>query len=94
MGYLVSSSKSHNQLQVWIPFLEVGFKSNPMLVGYSHKLSAIIAILHEDTTIDQRVCDYAGVYISLFTVCIVSSYTKESRTWVLNIPNVVNLMLI
>lgn len=41
---LVSGSWSPKQCQVWVPAHEIGLKSNHILVGYSHKLCANIAL--------------------------------------------------
>ena len=34
----------------------------------------------KDTTVEQRVCGWLGVYVSLLVVCRVPSYTKDART--------------
>lgn len=69
MGYVVSGSWSPKQCQVCVSFGGVSFKSNLIVVDFSHKGYTTIQHMHSiccrhDTYVDQMVFEWVGFYVS------------------------------
>lgn len=59
----------------------MGLKSTQILVGSTQKLCATIAVAYlavRSTTVDKRVCDWLGVYISLLVLWRVPTCTEDA----------------
>ena len=70
-----------NKCWAWVPSLGVGFKSSWVLVGYSHRFCATVALAYFTGRTNQRFCVWVGVYIFLLVACRGPSHTKDTQEW-------------